>query len=91
MGMGVLTDDNIIGFMKAGKYRIKILELLKNFSIIPSEIAKKLSVEKSQISRTLSKLKELGLITCTTPNRIRGRIYRVTEKGTQVLASLEEK
>jgi len=91
MEMGVLKDDNIIGFMKAGKYRINILELLKDFSIIPCEIAKKLSVEKSQISRTLSKLEELGLITCTTPNRIRGRIYRVTEKGTQVLALLEEK
>lgn len=87
----MITDNNIIGFLKAGKYRIKILSLLSNSFVVPSEIAKQLGVSPSQVSRTLSKLENFGLIACTTPNRKIGRIYRTTKKGVSVLSLFEAK
>ena len=84
-----MTEDNILGFLKAGRYRAKIISLLKKSCATPSEIANKLGVNLSQISRTLSELEKFELITCTTPNRHIGRIYRTTKKGVLALASLE--
>lgn len=85
-----MADNDMIGFLKAGKYRIPILNLIKSSFIIPNEIAKKLGVSLPQVSRTLSELVNFGLIACTTPNRNIGRIYRITKNGRVTLAMLEE-
>ena len=85
----MIVDDDI-GFIKAGKYRIKIMELLKNSTLAtPAEIAENFGIYHSQVSRTVSELKEKGLISCTTPNRTKGRIYRLTKKGIKVLDFME--
>lgn len=87
----MISDNNVIGFLKAGKYRMKVLSVISNSLAVPSEIAKQLGVNPSQVSRTLSELETSGLITCTTPDRKIGRIYRITEKGVSVLFMLEAK
>ena len=83
-------DDQIIGFLKAGQYRMIIIEFLarSNFAT-PSEIAKELNVNLTQISRTLSELEKFELVVCTTPNRSKGRIYRITAKGLKVISIME--
>ena len=84
-------DDNLLGYLKASMYRLKILKILQNVDFItPSDITKKLEVNFSQISRTLSELEEIDLIQCTTPDRSKGRIYRITEKGSKLLNNYGE-
>jgi len=85
-----MTENDLIGFLKAGKYRIKILKILEESQIIPNEIAKRLGVNPSQVSRTLSELKKVDLIICKTPTRIKGRIYKVSKKGFHTLKLLGE-
>jgi DNA-binding MarR family transcriptional regulator len=84
----MMTCYDDVGFLKTGKYRIPILNLLAKSNYIPNEIAKKICVNPSEVSRTLSQLEERGLIKCKTPERKKGRIYTITSKGNLVLSSL---
>ncbi|KXA98815.1 hypothetical protein AKJ40_04435 [candidate division MSBL1 archaeon SCGC-AAA259M10] len=77
-----------LGFVKASKYRQKILKELTEGKEIPSEIAKKLDTSKPQISSTLKELKERKIVECVTPERRKGRIYDLTEKGRKIVKEL---
>jgi len=84
-------DDNLLGYLKASIYRLKILKFLHKIDFAtPSDITKQLEVNFPQISRTLSELEEINLIQCTTPDRSKGRIYRITEKGSNILNNYGE-
>lgn len=86
-----MIDNDDIGFIKSGKYRIELMVLLKNGILATAiEMAGKIGVYLSQVSRTFSKVEEKGVISCTTPNRKKGRIYRLTERGIKVLDFMEE-
>ena len=78
-------DDNVLGYLKSSTYRLKVLKKLKYLFATPSEISRDFQVEPSQISRTLSELEKIDLIMCTTPQRSKGRIYRISEKGLKLL------
>ena len=89
--LSMSIDDNLLGYLKASMYRIKILKILQHIDFAtPSDITKQLEVNFPQISRTLSELEEINLIQCTTPNRSKGRIYRITEKGIKILNNYGE-
>lgn len=81
----MLSDDDVLGYLKSSTYRIKVLKKLKNVFATPSDISSDFEVKFSQISRTLSELEKIDLIVCTTPNRSKGRIYRITDKGLKIL------
>ena len=83
-------DDNLLGYIKSSTYRLKVLKKLKNGFATPSDISNYLEVKLPQISRTLSELENIDLIKCTTPNRTKGRIYRITEKGLRILTDYGE-
>ena len=79
-------DDDLLGYLKASTYRLQILKILHNLNYAtPSDILKQLEVNFPQISRTLSELEEVELMECTTPDRTKGRIYRITDKGLKIL------
>ena len=80
-----MIDDNLLGFLKSGKYRIPLLNLINERLLMPSEMADELRVCISQTSRTLKELLENELVTCNTPERNKGKIYRITEKGDSLL------
>jgi len=81
-------DDDLLGYLKASTYRLQILKILHNLNYAtPSDILKQLEVNFPQISRTLSELEEVELIKCTTPDRTKGRIYRITDKGLKILSN----
>ncbi len=84
-------DDHLIGFLKASNYRQNILKMLtkRNFTT-PSDLAKELNITLSQVSRTLSELERAELVMCTTPNRSKGRIYRITTKGSNIYLNMGE-
>ena len=83
-------DDDVLGYLKSSTYRMKVLKKLKEGFATPSDISSDFDVKLSQISRTLSELEKMGLIMCTTPQRRKGRIYRISEKGLNILRECGE-
>lgn len=85
-----MVDDNDIAFIKSSKYRLKLMKFLRdNILATPNDISKSMKIILSQVSRTLSELEGKNLIICTTPNRTKGRIYRLTKTGNDIIHYLE--
>lgn len=56
---------------------------------IPSEIANDTEIFQNHISNTLRQLKEHKLIECINPKVRKGRLYRHTDKGVDVVKNLK--
>ena len=80
--------DNI-GYIVRSKYR-KDVFLNSKKAIRPSQIAKKLDLRLTHVTRALRELKTKGLIKCLNPKERIGRFYILTKKGESVLNKVKE-
>ena len=55
---------------------------------IPSEIANDTEIFQNHISATLRQLKEHELIECINPEVRKGRLYRLTDKGNELVKNI---
>lgn len=78
-----------INYVKRSEYRLRVMKSLDGEVKIPSEIAKDAQIFQNHISNTLRQLREHNLIECINPEVKRGRLYRHTDKGKQVVNNLE--
>lgn len=85
-------DENqiyeILGFVKVSPYRTNTLKSIKNELKIPSEIAKEINVSTSQVSAALSDLKKYDLVICVNEEVRKGRLYKCTDLGKEILEKL---
>ena len=56
---------------------------------IPTVIAKDSGIRTNHISKVLSELKAHELVECINPEVRKGRLYRLTDKGDEVVKNLE--
>lgn len=56
---------------------------------IPSTIAKDSEIRTNHISKVLSELKAHELVECINPEVRKGRLYRLTDNGGDVVKNLE--
>ena len=80
----------LVSFVGRGRARKQVLKALvkPNF---PTDLAKKLDIDRSTISQVMIELTEKGLVECLTPDERMGRYYRITETGRKVIAIIEGK
>lgn len=57
--------------------------------LIPSQIAKNSGIRTNHISKVLGELKEHELVECINPEVRKGRLYRLTDKGDEVVNNLD--
>jgi DNA-binding PadR family transcriptional regulator len=73
-----------------GQVRRICLEALASGPKTPTSIAKSSKEHLPHISRALKELAEKGLVECLTPDLPKNRIYRITDRGKEVLEKLRE-
>ncbi len=56
---------------------------------IPSQIARDSDILQNHISSTLQQLREHELVECINPEVRKGRLYRLTDVGEDVVKNLE--
>ena len=78
----------LINWLKDGKYRIKVLGILSKRSLLSSELAQELGINRASMSRILKTMKMNGVITSTTSNS-RTVTYSITRKGKDLLSRLK--
>lgn len=76
------------GYVSSSAYRIKVMKSLDGKTKIPSQIAKDSGIIQNHISATLKQLKEHNLIECINPEVKKGRLYRLTDKGDELVKNL---
>jgi len=82
---------DLYGFVSASKYREKIIESLEKTNLTPSQIADSTNLRQPHISSALSELEKKNLVECLNPDRRKGRVYSLTEKGEWVADKLGKK
>lgn len=78
----------ILGYVKVSPYRTNTLITIGNDLMMPSEIAKKLDINTSQVSSALSDLKEKNLVVCVNEEVRKGRLYKCTDIGLEIIEKL---
>ena len=77
---------NGISLLKSSDYRYKIMKSIGNDMKTPSEISNMIGIRLNHVSMFLSELKRNGLIECLNEENRKGRLYRITELGKDVLS-----
>ena len=78
-----------VDYVKRSQYRSKILKSLVDDVKMPSQIAKDTGIVQNHISNSLRQLKEHELVECINPEVRKGRLYRLTDKGDEIVKNLE--
>lgn len=77
-----------LGYVKVSPYRTRALKSIGPNIKMPSEIAREMNVKTSQVSAALTALKKQELVVCVNDNVRKGRLYKATDKGLEILEFL---
>ena len=75
----------IIGKIMASKYKLKVMLELSKGMKTPSQLVKNTGLSASSISRTLKELLKMSVVICITPSLRKGKIYKLTNFGYEIL------
>ena len=86
-----LSDEMLIemSYVQISKYRTKVVKTLDGETKIPAQIARDSDIRPNHISKVLSELKSHELVECINPEASKGRLYRLTDKGDELVKNLE--
>ncbi|WP_292600970.1 MarR family transcriptional regulator [Methanobrevibacter sp. UBA212] len=79
---------SILGYVKVSKYRTHTLKTIGHAYKMPTEIARETEFKTSQVSTALIDLKKKNLVVCLNEDAKKGRLYRCTELGHEILEHL---
>ena len=85
-----LSDEMLkeMSYVEISKYRLKVMKALEDDVKIPSQIAKDSEIRQNHISKVLSELKAHELVECINPEVRKGRLYRLTPKGDELVKNI---
>ena len=86
-----LTDEILteISYVEISSYRKKVMKSLDGEVLIPTKIERNSKIRPNHISKVLSELKAHELVECINPEVRKGRLYRLTDKGDEIVKNLE--
>ena len=86
-----LTDEILtkISYVEISSYRKKVMKSLDGEVLIPTQIARNSEIRPNHISKVLSELKAHELVECINPEVRKGRLYRLTDKGDEIVKNIK--
>ena len=78
-----------IGYVQISSYRLKVMKSLEDEVKMPSQISKDSDIRQNHISNVLRQLKDHDLVECINPEVRKGRLYKLTDKGEEIVKKLE--
>lgn len=80
----------VLSYVRRSKHREKILLTLDNHILMPSDMSKKTNMRPTHVSRALKDLKEHNIVECLNEEETRGRLFKITDKGEEVLEEIKK-
>ena len=81
----------LTSYVQISKYREKTLKSIGNDVKIPTHIAEDSGIRTNHISNVLTELKNKEIVECINEEARKGRLYRLTDTGKDVLKTIEER
>ena len=87
-----LTDEMLteISYVEISQYRKKVMKSLEGNVKIPTVIARDSGIRTNHISKVLGELKNHELVECINPEVRKGRLYRLTDKGDDLVKNWDK-
>ena len=87
----VMRDEILVlkTYVEISSYRLRAMKSIGYDTKIPTEIAAESGIRPNHISKVLKELKEHSLAICINEPMRKGRLYRLTDKGIEVLKNLD--
>ena len=87
-------DENVMklaAYVLVSGYRERVMNVLFEHKFMtPKYIAQHAKFRQNHVSKVLRELKEHGLIICINPEARKGKLYKLTLKGRDVIKVLPE-
>lgn len=81
--------EDKIRYVNRSSYRVKVLKSIGEDAKIPKDIARDSGILPNHISNVLRQLKEKEIVECINPEVRKGRLYRLSDEGLDMLDKLE--
>lgn len=78
----------IYAYVNISSYRVKTVKALKDDVKTPTKIAEDTGIRKNHISKVLKELKTSGVAECINEDFRKGRLYRLTSLGDEIVKKL---
>lgn len=86
----VMEYDDLVKFINRSSYRVNVLKDLSDGEVkMPRELARNCNILPNHISNVLTLLRELELLECINPEYKKGRLYRITDNGKEIVKDLK--
>ena len=88
----VTIDDQMLrkyGYVLSSSYRVKTMKAMQDEVKTPSKIAEDAGIRMNHISKVLKELKDTGVAECINPEVRKGKLYRLTSVGEEIVNKLE--
>ena len=82
-------DEDVLRYVNKSTYRVRTIKAIGKDIKIPKEIAHDCGILQSHISNVLRELKDKDLVECLNPKMRKGRLYRLSEDGLDILNQIE--
>ncbi len=82
-------DDEIINYINRSSYRARVFKAIGEDVKMPKEIAKDSGILQNHISNVLRELKNQNVVECLNPNVRKGRLYRLSDDGLEILDKIK--
>ena len=82
-------DDETVEFVKRSQYRQRVLKSLEDDVLMPKQTAERSDIRTNHVSKVLSELRSKDLIEVLDDSVRKGRLYRLTEKGDELVKNLD--
>lgn len=80
----------LIEYIKTSPNREKVIKTLNGEILKPSDISKKSGIHINTVSKCLKQLREQKLVRLLNPETKRGRLYKLTDKGSSVVTNMQK-
>lgn len=86
----VMEYDDLVKFINRSSYRVNVLKDLSESEVkMPRDIATDCHILPNHISNVLTQLRKLGLLECINPEYKKGRLYRLSDDGKNIIKDLK--
>ena len=80
---------DVVRYVNKSSYRRRAFKAIGRNVKIPKEIARDSGILQNHISNVLRDLKENELVECLNPDMRKGRLYRLSEEGLDILDQIK--
>ena len=79
----------VFAYVNISTYRVRAVKALDGEVKTPANIAKDSGIKLNHISKTLHQLKDCGVAVCINEDAKRGRLYKLTCVGEEIVGHLD--